>query len=206
MAAMEDIDLEARIPTYVDPQTHQHVGVIAVLSEEEFAWAQIIIPDLSSYLGYEDWLDCREGFEVGLAMAGVDVKKISVVLSPYLAWCRLTGAQPSERSLDAFASMLLFLRKHPAPIALAVVREEEFVTHARAVEAFTPHVDFEHWKAHRAAVQQTMSDVGVRIEPLPVNVRDFIEWGRCVRTRTSEAILDNYAELVLEFLRDEERR
>jgi hypothetical protein len=201
---MQDIDLEARIPTFVDPQTRAHVGVIAALSEEEFAWAQIVIPDLSAYLGYEDWLDCREGFEVGLAMAGVDVRRISVVLSPYLAWCRLTGAQPSERSLDAFASMLLFLRKHPAPAAIAVVREDEFVTHAQSVEAFAPHIDFEHWKDHRAAVQKSMASVGAPIEPLPVNIKDFVEWGRCVRTQTSEAILDSYAGLVLEFLRDEE--
>jgi hypothetical protein len=204
MAVVEDIDLEARIPTFVDPQTRAHVGVIAILSEEEFAWAQIVIPDLSSFLGYDDWLDCREGFEIGLAMAGVDVKKVSVILSPYLAWCRLTGAQPSERSLDAFASMLLFLRKHPESIALAVVREEEFVAHAEAVDAFTSHVDFEHWKSHRAAVQKSMSDTGVQIEPLPVNIEDFVEWGRCIRTQTSEAILDRYAELVLEFLRDAE--
>jgi hypothetical protein len=202
---MEDIELEARIPTFVDPQTRAHVGVIAVLSEQEFAWAQIVIPDLGSYLGFEDWLDCRDGFEIGLAMAGVDVRKISVVLSPYLAWCRLTGAQPSERSLDAFASILLFLRKHPTPVALAVVREDEFLSHAQAVDAFTPHINFEHWKTHRAAVQKSMSDVGVRIEPLPVNIKDFVEWGRCVRTPTSEAVLDSYADLVLEFLREEAR-
>jgi hypothetical protein len=202
---MGDTDLEARISTFVDPQSHAHVGVVSVISEKEFAWAQVVIPDLSSYLSYQDWLDSREGFQIGLAMAGVDVKMISVPLSPFLVWCRLTGTPPAERTLDAFAAMLLILRRPPAPAALAIVRRREFEAYARTVEAFAPHVDYEHWTRHRAALQNAAAEAGARIEPLPVHVDDFIEWGQCLHERTSEAMLDRYAALILEFLTDEER-
>jgi len=202
---MGGTDLEARIQTFVDPQSHAHIGVIAVISEKEFVWAQVVIPDLGAYSGYQDWLDSREGFQIGLAMAGVDVKMISVSLSPFLVWSRLTGTQPTERTLDAFASMLLILRRPPVPAALAVVKRREFEAYARTVEAFAPHADFEDWARHRAALQSAAADSGARIEPLPVHVDDFVEWGQCLRERTSEAMLDRYAALILEFLTDEER-
>jgi hypothetical protein len=202
---MSDIQSAPRISTFIDPQTRAHFAVLAITSEEEFAWAQVAIPDLSLHDSYQDWLDSREGFQIGLSAAGVEVKMVRVELTPFLAWCRLTRTQPSERVLDAFAAMLFFLRRPPPPTTLALVRRDEFDAHADTVAAFAPYADFESWDRHRALVQQDAVGSGVRVEPLAVHVGDFLEWGKCVSEETSEATLDRYASLVLEFLIDDHR-
>jgi hypothetical protein len=202
---MSDSDLEARVPTFVDPQSGLHTAAIAVISEEEFAWAQVVIPELAAYSDYQDWLDCREGFQIGLSASGVDVKMVSVVLSPFLAWCRLTGAAAGERVLDTFAAILLLLRRPPVPHALALVRRDEFETYAGVVGAFAPHADFEAWARHRAAAQKRIAELGGKTESLPVRISDFVEWGKCLGQQTSESALDRYAALVLEFLIEAEK-
>jgi hypothetical protein len=202
---MSDIQSAPRISTFIDPQTRAHVAVLAITSEEEFAWAQVTISDLSLHDSYQDWLDSREGFQIGLSVAGVDVRMVRVELTPFLVWCRLTRTQPSERTLDSFAMILFFLRRPPAPAALAVVRREDFEAHAQTMNAFAPYADFESWHRHRALVQEDAEGSGVRVEPLAVHVGDFVEWGKCVSEETSEATLDRYASLVLEFLIDDQR-
>lgn len=197
---MNDAGQVYGIPLFADEQSNAQAGVMAALSEREFGWAQVIIPDLSGYHDYADWLDRREGFQIGLAMAGVEVGTIPVALAPFLAWCRLTQTQPSERALDAFASTLFFFREPPTPRALPMVREDEFLSHAQTVEAFAPYDSFAHWRRHRAARHANMLKAGVRVEALPIKVSDFVEWSRCLGESTSEARLDAYATLVLEFL------
>src|SRR5579863_8421823 len=120
---------------FIDAQSKAHTAIMAMISEEEFAWAQIVLPDLGAYPDYQDWLDCREGFQMGLAMAGVEVRLVDVALTPFLAWCRLTKTDPSERALDAFASMLLIFRRKPTDVTLAVVRRDEFNVHAGSIDA-----------------------------------------------------------------------
>jgi hypothetical protein len=202
---MSDIQSAPRISTFIDPQSGAHFAVLAVTSKEEFAWAQVAIPDLSLQDSYEDWLDSREGFQIGLSMAGVDVRMVRVELTPFLAWCRLTRTRPNERRLDAFAMMLFILRRPPAPAALAVVRRDDFEAHAQTIDAFAPYGDFESWDRHRALVQEDATGSGARVEPLAVHIGDFVEWGKCVSEETSEATLDRYASLVLEFLIDDQR-
>jgi len=197
---MSDSQLQPRVSTFVDSQTRAHIAVLAMTSEEEFAWAQVAIPDLSLHDSYEDWLDFREGFQIGLSMAGVDVRMIRVELTPFLAWCRLTRTRPSERRLDAFAMMLFLLRRPPPPAALAVVRRDDFEAHAQTIDAFAPYGDFDSWDRHRAFVQEDVTGSGARVETLAVHIGDFVEWGKCVSEETSEATLDRYASLVLEFL------
>jgi hypothetical protein len=95
---------------------------------------------------------------------------------------------------------LFRLRKQPAPAALAVVTEDEFLAKAGAVEAFAAYRDFRAWEQSRAALQMDMTTADARAELVPIDVNDFIAWGRCLHERTSEASLDLYATLVLEFL------
>ena len=181
-------------------QSNAQTAVMAALSEHEFGWAQLAIQDISALYDYADWLDYREGFQIGLAMAGVQVEIIPVALTPFLAWCRLTQTEPSERSLDAFALMLFVLRKPPIPNALPVVREGEFLAYSQAVEAFAQHGDFSRWGQHAAARHEEMVRRGARVQLLPIKVKDFIEWSHCLGESTSEAQLDAYTALVLEFL------
>ena len=173
---------------------------MAMLCEEQFSAAQALIPDFNRYLSYEDWLDYREGFQIGLAMAGVDVKTIDVVLSPFLAWCRLSEIPASERALDAFASMILPLRDAPPAATIGIVSQKEFDAYANSVEAFAPHIDFDHWRRYRNDIRERIVKSGARVGDLPVEVSEFIEWSRCLGQRTSEASLDAYATLALELL------
>lgn len=189
-----------RIATVVDPLSHAHLAAIALLSPEDFSAAQGILSDLDAYFDYQDWLDSRDGFQMGIAASGVDAKKVPVALSAFLAWCRLTKTAPSERTLDAFALVLRILRKPPPPVAHAEVRNDEFEAHARTIDAFAAHPGFEDWVLHRDAAADDLAAQGARIEPLPVNLDDFVAWSRCLGENTSEATLDGYAKLVMEFL------
>jgi hypothetical protein len=191
---------EPRIATVVDPLSHAHLTAIALLSPEDFLAAQGVVSDLDAYFDYQDWLDSRDGFHMGFAAAGVDAKKVPVALATFLAWCRLTKTTPSERALDDFALMLRILRKPPPPVARAEVRNDEFEAHARTVEAFAAHANFEQWARHRVATRQGLAARDARIESVSVNLDDFVAWSQCVGEVTSEATLDDYAKLVLEFL------
>jgi len=78
---------------------------IALLSLEEFERARGVIPELSEQCCYEDWLDCREGLFIGLAMSGVDSRLVNVSFDSFLHWCADRAAAPSESLLDDFASI-----------------------------------------------------------------------------------------------------
>jgi hypothetical protein len=202
-AAMIDAGLDFAIPLFAGAQSNAQVAVMAALSEEEFARAQVLISDLSGRGDYADWLDYREGFLIGLSMAGVEIETVSVALPPFLAWCRLAQTRPSERALDAFALMLFLWRKPPGPIALAPARESEFQSDTQTIDTFASQGDFQRWSGHRAGLQASMAQAYGRIEPLPVNIDDFVQWTRCLGESASEVPLDAYATLVLEFLRQD---
>ena len=78
---------------------------VALMSPAEFERARCAIPDFSDQYCYEDWLDCREGLFMGLAMAGVDSRLVNVSLDGFLNWCADREAKPSESLLDDFASI-----------------------------------------------------------------------------------------------------
>jgi hypothetical protein len=76
---------------------------VALVSPEEFERARGVIPEFSDQHCYEDWLDCREGLFMGLAMSGVDSRLVNVSLESFLHWCADRAAKPSESLLDDFA-------------------------------------------------------------------------------------------------------
>ena len=61
---------------------------------------------LKAYADYDDWLDVREGLQLGLAIAGVDVRIVRIELSSFLTWCGRAGRQSGEESLDDFAALI----------------------------------------------------------------------------------------------------
>ena len=94
---MDNFITEPEIAVFLDPRSQTETAIIALVAEEEFARAQTLMAGLDRYFDYDDWRDSREGFQMGLAMAGVDVKMVTVGLAPFLAWRRLTGT-PARRA------------------------------------------------------------------------------------------------------------
>jgi hypothetical protein len=199
---MSDADEDLGISTFVDPQSKAEVAIIALISEEEFAAAQATIPDLLGYLAYEDWLDRREGFQIGLSMAGITVTTVQIALSPFVAWCRLMETRPTERALDAFAALTSFLSEAEPFAAIALITQAEFERHGASVEAFAPHGGYGEWQLYRDILLDKIVKSGRKVETLPVRVSNFVEWCRCLDQSTSEASLDAYATLSLELLKD----
>jgi hypothetical protein len=78
----------------------------ALIKRDEFELVSAIIPHLSSYRDYEDWLDFREGSAFALAMSGVEARLIEIDLAGFLKWCRRTSARPNQQALDAYAEMV----------------------------------------------------------------------------------------------------
>jgi hypothetical protein len=199
---MNDLFTEPEIAVFRDRQSNAETAIVALMSEGEFARARTIVGGLNAYFDYEDWRESREGFQMGLAMAGVDVKMVTVGLTPFLAWCRLTKTPASEHALEAFASTIGRFETPPEPVVLAIVDEPEFEAHSRDVAAFSAHCDYRQWSRDRRAARVEAEMSGQYVEELPISVSDFVEWSACV-SQISEPSIDRYAQLLLEhFVRD----
>jgi hypothetical protein len=101
---------EPAVRIFFDGRSRTEVAVIALVSEAEFTWAQIVISEWNDYSSYQEWRESREGFEIGLILAGVDVKMAPVVLTSFLGWCRDTNTSPGARALETFAGRSYDLR------------------------------------------------------------------------------------------------
>ena len=192
---------EFGIPVFLDPDSRSKSAAVALLDRDEFAWAQIVVPSLNAYCDYDEWRDCREGFEAGLAMAGVEAHPVAVAITPFLAWVRTTGAEPTEQALDEFAMTVFLLRASPAPTALAVVSQQDFEDHSRKAPAFAAFGDYERWLRHRRKARARAIRSGQRVVELSIHLGDFLEWSACVGqfSDVSSHALDRYAQLTLEY-------
>ena len=76
---------------------------VALFSHQDFRLARQSMPELEAYSDYDDWLDCRYGRMMGLAMAGVETSLVSVTLADFHRWRLEHDQPPTEEALDAFA-------------------------------------------------------------------------------------------------------
>jgi hypothetical protein len=75
---------------------HDSSRVVAVhLTKRDYELARLIIPEMSTFDDYEDWLDFRAGTIHGLEIAGFTVELVALDLDKFAAWCRTTSTQPS---------------------------------------------------------------------------------------------------------------
>ena len=77
--------------------------LVGVVSAADFERAQASISELSSYGGYDDWLDSRYGHFMGLSLGGAEASLETVALDDFLDWCDTRRLCPSESALDAYA-------------------------------------------------------------------------------------------------------
>ena len=77
--------------------------LVGVVSEADFERARDYISELSSYGGYDDWLDSRYGRFMSLSISGADASLETVALDDFLDWCGARRTPPSEAALDAYA-------------------------------------------------------------------------------------------------------
>jgi hypothetical protein len=187
----------------VESEARARNSAIGLFAEREFARARAEIADLASYRDYDDWLDSRQGRQIGLAMAGVGAATVCVGLSSFLEWRALTGAAADEDALDGFAGAALAMRYSRTSLVLAVISEFDFARFSGAVEALAGHGEYRGWLRHRRAMRAHAIAAGLRVDDLPVGVASFVEWCACLRQSASEAALDRYAQLRLEHLTSE---
>ena len=79
--------------------------LVGVVSASDFERAQASISELSSYCGYDDWLDSRYGRFMGLSTAGAEASLETVPLEDFLSWCASRRLRPSEDALDDYAQL-----------------------------------------------------------------------------------------------------
>jgi len=77
--------------------------LVGVVSAADFERAQESISELSSYCGYDDWLDSRYGRFMGLSLGGAEASLETVALDDFLNWCGARRMPASEAALDAYA-------------------------------------------------------------------------------------------------------
>ena len=179
----------------VDAANNIETTAIGLVSCNEFAQARAAVAGLNDYVDYQEWLDVREGLQMSLAMAGVDARVVTVLLSSFLTWCKLSNVVPTEQALDAFAAAHASFRA--ASAAAALVQRADFELYIDALEAFADCGTYEKWLRRREAAYRTQRS---SIVDFPVNVGDFIAWCECLGESTSETSLDKYATLVMEYL------
>lgn len=173
---------------------------IGLIGPEEFEQGRSIIAGLEAYSSFLDWLDCREGLQIGLSLAGVDATLMRVQLAGFVLWCDMTGCVPSLRSLDAFAAFIEALRRAPPPAVVARIEAPQFAAHRGQLAAFDGERDYAAWTSRRRGIRERADAAGLRVVEQPVRIDKFLEWCACVGEARSEAALDNYAALLLEYL------
>lgn len=77
--------------------------VAAYLTEGDYRLARMIVPEMSTFEDYEDWLDFRTGVFWGLEMAGFTVNLVPVDLSEFAIWRETGSIISSISALDRFA-------------------------------------------------------------------------------------------------------
>jgi hypothetical protein len=197
---MSIFDLESPPPAVADCKSQMGTVVIGLVAEKEFQGARSTISDLARCADYDDWLDAREGLQIGLAMAGVEARIVPVSLSSFLEWSRLSGTSSDERALDAFASLASAVRNSPDLRVFAAVGELDFATHFRTISAFAAHGEYDRWLRHRHAMRAEAIAAWLHIEELPIRLDRFLAWCACLGQTPSETALDRYAQLLLEHL------
>jgi hypothetical protein len=80
--------------------------LVGVVAAADFGRAQAGISELSNYNGYDDWLDSRYGYFMGLSLGGAEGSLETVPLDSFLSWCRTRKMRPSEAALDLYAQNL----------------------------------------------------------------------------------------------------
>lgn len=184
----------------IDNKPRVERSAIGLLIERDFEGARATIDDISSCRTYSDWLDLREGLQIGLSMAGVDVPMVRVALSSFLQWRDLTGSSSGERALDAFAALALTVRNSCTLRVFAIVTELDLAARALDVHVLDGPRDYPSWARHRRAMRAKAIAAGLQVQELPVRIKDFSEWCACLGQDPSEPALDRYAQLLLEHL------
>jgi hypothetical protein len=91
------------------------MAFIGLFDERGFEAAKWMIGELRVYSDYSDWLDVREGAQIGLAMAGIRARTVPVDFAQFVSWCEAVKLRPSEAALDAYA-MTIARKSGDAPL------------------------------------------------------------------------------------------
>lgn len=179
--------------------------VVGLFDACEFEPARAEIAGLADYFDYEDWLDAREGLQIGLAMIGIDATLIKVEFDHFLEWSRLTETAPSEGALDQFAALAQAARSGAISATFAVIAEFDFQSHPGALAALAGGRDYRRWSRYRRSRRTKLEALGRRVEQMPVRVDRILDWCACIGQPASETALDHYAQLTLERLTEYSR-
>lgn len=199
---MAKLDLGPQGPVF-DRRVRLAIAAIGLFDESEFARARMKFADLAIYSDYQDWLDSREGLQIGLSMAGVEAKIVRVRLASFLRWRALAGAACVEPALDAFARLAMTVKDDRRSKIFAVVSEADFAQRRFAAGAHFGRADFNRWVKHRDRLRASAVALGLSVGEQPVRLSEFFEWCDCLGLRAAEPALDRYARLLLEHLASE---
>ena len=194
---MNDVHPAVKLFPGVDAASTRESMTIGLIGPDEFELGRNVIAGLEAYPSFLDWLDCREGRQIGLSLSGVEATLMRVRLAGLLAWCDLTGRSPSLQSLDAFASFIAPLQRLPSLAVAALVDARDFAARRGVLDG--PR-DYVAWSERRRRICQRGVAAGLHVVEQPVRLERFAEWRVCVGEAESEAALDNYAALLLEYL------
>src|SRR5271156_1949282 len=63
----------------------------ALLTEQDYKLARLMIPEMDAFKDYDDWLDFRAGTFFGLEIAGLTVEFVAVDLKMFTTWRQATS-------------------------------------------------------------------------------------------------------------------
>ena len=106
-------------PHAVELQDPSRPAIIGILDAIDFAAARWLMPELQTYADYSDWLDLREGAQIGLAMAGVDARIVPVDFQRFISWCVDCRVDLTKSALDLYGRMVAEFATVSAPSSLS---------------------------------------------------------------------------------------
>ena len=79
---------------------------LAMIRPEQFPLAQLSIFDLRGFADYDEWAEVQESRAFGVAIAGVEARRIPIELGAFLDWCRQNVQRPNSATLDKYAALV----------------------------------------------------------------------------------------------------
>ena len=110
--------MRKRPSTRTAPHRSESV-IVGILDATDFEVARPLMPELQTYADYSDWLDLRQGAQIGLAMAGIDARVVTVDFQRFVSWCESCRVDPTESALDVYARMVAEFSAIGAPSSLS---------------------------------------------------------------------------------------
>jgi hypothetical protein len=144
---------------------------IALLDYRNFKEARKLIAGFEASASYQDYVDERQAWSVGLSSAGLRVNFSKIRVASFLSWRLHAGVEADARRLDDFAALVETFRRNPKTSVEGRLNE----------------------RGQAPTAQTRLRRLEVPVSPLL-----YERWAACFEAEPQYILVDAYARLLME--------